>query len=856
MKRLVTGFTIILAAASAAAVTSAEETRQVVAGKEFNRGTMWRFWFGNDYRKAWTTPATVPVLDLKTEAGGLKPLRQVGAYETVGLALVGANGSSFTFRNLTKQPQRTIPKEWLGTEVETVVKDQTAAAHPAATAIVGTLAQSAGILFYASRVMVMPDDPALGKFRETFANQVGTLDEYPMPGYKGITEIISTPDLWKKWLEGGPENRVDVRAFLKARLFDLVTGNWDRHQGQWRWARIPGHTPWMPVPEDADQAFTRYEGFAVRMAAGMIPRFMVYSGDYPGRMEGLTANNEDVSRWFPAEAEWPVYKEVAEELKAQMTDAAIDQAVHAMPAEWYAIDGATLTKQLKQRRDHVVEFARRFYLWGADRVEVRGTDRDDLATVVHGDDGSLDVTLAWRNADGSASAPYYHRHFLPKETKEVRVYLYGGNDHLVTSGPKKGDISLRVLGGKGNDVLDDSKSGEADLRDSEGNNTFEKGPGTSVDKKAWKNPAFEADRPWLEPRAYGHWTVPSELVYYDPTRELMVGGGFSRTSWGFRDYPWKNMQGAQVMFSSAYLNVRVKYFGEFRLAESPWTFRLDAKASGIENLNFFGFGNETPNLTNKDEYLTQKRLLAAFPSVRYTPNTKFQLHTGVEVIHTEDTGDGTTVEEQEKPYGSGNFGEVKVRGGIEFDSRGRPGSFLAQPQDPGSAPAVQVTGVRLVADGFYVPKAWDATADFGGASGAICGYIGNKRLVLSVRGGGAKVWGAYPYFESASIGGGDNVRGYYDSRFRGDSSLYGNAELRFILGHPGHQALPLDWGLVAFYDVGRVWLKGEDSNTWHSGYGGGIVAQVMGLPGAAFRATAATTTEGGVKIYLGAGFSF
>ena len=148
-------------------VTSAEETRQEVAGKVFDRGGRWRFWFGDGYRKAWTTPVELPVLDLHTEAGGLKPLREVGALETVGLALAGANGGSFTFRKLMKEPERTIPKDWLGSEIEVIVHDQTAAAHPAATAIVGSLARSVGIPFYASRVMVMPDDPALGKFRES-----------------------------------------------------------------------------------------------------------------------------------------------------------------------------------------------------------------------------------------------------------------------------------------------------------------------------------------------------------------------------------------------------------------------------------------------------------------------------------------------------------------------------------------------------------------------------------------------------------------------------------------------------------------------------------------------------------------
>ena len=177
----------------------------------------------------------------------------------------------------------------------------------------------------------MPDDPALGKFRKTFGGTVGTFDEYLGPGYEGITEVVSSVDLWKKWREGGPENRVDSRAFLKARLFDLVVGNWDRHQGQWRWARIEGQPLWEPLPEDADQAFTRYEGKAMGAVRSVVPRFMRYSGEYPKRIEGLTTNNYDVTRWLLADVEWPVYEEVARELAAQMTDAAIDEAMHQMP---------------------------------------------------------------------------------------------------------------------------------------------------------------------------------------------------------------------------------------------------------------------------------------------------------------------------------------------------------------------------------------------------------------------------------------------------------------------------------------------------------------------------------------------
>jgi len=121
------------------------ETRTVVAGKEFDRNGKWRFWFGEGYRMAWTTPVEAPVLDLATEAGGLTPLRQVGGFQTEGLAMKAANGAGYTFRKLEKHPERVLPKEWQDSDLRGIAVDQTAAAHPAATVIVGTLAQAVGI---------------------------------------------------------------------------------------------------------------------------------------------------------------------------------------------------------------------------------------------------------------------------------------------------------------------------------------------------------------------------------------------------------------------------------------------------------------------------------------------------------------------------------------------------------------------------------------------------------------------------------------------------------------------------------------------------------------------------------------
>jgi hemolysin activation/secretion protein len=115
--------------------------------------------------------------------------------------------------------------------------------------------------------------------------------------------------------------------------------------------------------------------------------------------------------------------------------------------------------------------------------------------------------------------------------------------------------------------------------------------------------------------------------------------------------------------------------------------------------------------------------------------------------------------------------------------------------------------------------------------------------------------GKYPWFESASISGEyHDVRGYYNGRYRGDSSLYGNAELRWWIGRRKGAVLPLRWGLTTFCESGRVWYADESSKKWHTGYGLGLILQLIGSP-MALSGSMAHGTEG-IRFYVGGGYSF
>jgi hypothetical protein len=60
-----------------------------------------------------------------------------------------------------------------------LVRDQMSAQHPAGALVTDEIARAAGVPTVPIRLVVLPDDPALGEHRETFAGLVGTFAEYP-----------------------------------------------------------------------------------------------------------------------------------------------------------------------------------------------------------------------------------------------------------------------------------------------------------------------------------------------------------------------------------------------------------------------------------------------------------------------------------------------------------------------------------------------------------------------------------------------------------------------------------------------------------------------------------------------------
>jgi hypothetical protein len=795
----------------------ATETRTVTPAEHLGASALHRWLAGPDYRELWTTPIEVEVLDLQTVAGGLRPVFRVGGLQTPGLAIAGADGRSYTFRSLVKDLSESLPADFKGTFAAEILQDQLAAAHPAGPLLVPPLAEAAGVLHNVPRLAIMPDDPTLGEFRKAFAGRLGTFEEFPTPasdkhpGFHGATEILSTSKLWPR-VVAGPEDRIDARAFLRARLFDFFIGDWDRHANQWRWAKLPGKTDWQPIPEDRDWAFANYEGLLISLIRPFQPTLITFREQYPS-MTGLTLNGSHLVRWVLPELEKRIWDEVAADLRNRLTDAVIDTAVRRMPHPYQALMGAELTATLKKRRDRLPEVAERFYRFLAAEVDIEGTEKSERVEIRNLGDGSVEVSVALKTSAETGVEPYFRRRFSPMETKELRIYLRQGADTVACSGRAGSKITIRVIGSTTDEVTEGCGVTRMRFTDAE---QLERNlqPLREEPDPARQFPAVPTlPDPWAKPRDWGFRLLPVVWFNIGSDYGLLLGGGFLLDRFRFGTVPYAHRHFFRGGYAFGIDEFKVEYRGTFRFQDPALQASLEASVSGIEVVRFYGFGNDTSSDGSDDFFKTEQTQFTLAPGLQHALTSQLDVFTSVQFRYATTDDDADTLLNQLRPYGVGDFGQLSFHGGFDFDTRDR--SHVYGP------------GVRIRVQGTYFPEVWDLRSDFGAIEGELAGYLAlSQRLLLAMRVGGKHVFGTFPFHEAAYVGGSRTVRGYRSDRFAGDASFFSNTELRFILGKAAF-LVPAEWGLFAFGDVGRVFQEGESSNTWHPAGGGGIFTTIL-----------------------------
>ncbi|MBC6612937.1 hypothetical protein H8B15_18595 [Hymenobacter sp. BT507] len=470
------------------------------AGRHYRRSGFYTLFFGKHYRDVWATPVWVLVFDPATEMGGLKFEKRGGGFQTVSATLESSTGREYALRTLDKDPYKTLPKVLRHTFVLTLVRDATSAANPYAALTVPPLAQAAGIPHTHPRIFyVPPSETNLGTATDDMQGKLVMLEEKfdgaenLTPAFGNAVDLVDTDDV----LAGryaSPTHQIDQLAFARARLLDILIGDWDRHEGQWQWAEYQqnDHTIYRPVPKDRDQVYFRFDDglipwlmsrkWAVRKFRTFRPRYEDVSG---------TVHNAHFldTRALP-EITAAQFQQLATDLQRRLTDSVIAVAVHQLPPPIYELEGEYIARALRERRAALPEAARQFYHVLAEHVEVVGTDEPDRFVTERFSDSTTRVSvyrLPRKKQQVVDPKPYYQRTFRNQDTKTITYFGLRGEDEFVVRGNVRTGIRLNIHGGPNEDTVVDSSQVAGGKRrmfyyDTKTGNNLTPGPST-VDRR-------------------------------------------------------------------------------------------------------------------------------------------------------------------------------------------------------------------------------------------------------------------------------------------------------------------------------------------------------------------------------------
>ena len=398
--------------------------------------------FGENYRQEWQQDIEVPVFDIGLEHGGLKIVQRGGGQQTKSLRLEAKDGKQYVLRSIEKYAEGAIPSFLVNTFAEDLVQDQISASHPYGAFVVPYLAEAAGIYHTNPKVVLIPDDPRFGIYQPTFANTLALYEERPAKDWSDADYFGNSPDIesTSKVLENLREDNdhyVDQKFVVKSRLFDMLIGDWDRHDDQWRWSEIDEGkgNRYRPIPRDRDQAFFVNDGFFPKIwkRKWALPKFEGFDEDidWPS---GLAFNARYFDRTFLTSLERQDWIDAAEELQRNITDEVIESAIKKWPKPIFDLHGERIIAHLKERRDRLPFYAIEHYLYLAKNVNVLGSDKHEHFKVDRLANGDVKVKVRKMKKGGDKKKIIFERIFKYNETKEVRLYAFGGDDEVEIEG--------------------------------------------------------------------------------------------------------------------------------------------------------------------------------------------------------------------------------------------------------------------------------------------------------------------------------------------------------------------------------------------------------------------------------------
>ncbi len=800
--------------------------------KKIKKSDFFKSFWGKHYRDIYGTEVTAPTALLDTLYGGLKVMRPGGGHQTRSLRLETKDGKEYNMRALKKSAIQFLESTtfkgidgevyFTNTVPDDLILDFYTAAHPYGAFAIPKLAQAAQVFYTTPELFYVPQQKALGKYNKAYGDQLYMIVEKPSKDFKNREsfgypdDVESTDDLLQK-LRSDEDHILDEEAYIRARIFDMLIGDWDRHSDQWRWAEFKnaeGKKVFVPIPRDRDQVFANFDGSLLnllRSITGAANQFGVYGEDITD-VAWFNKAGSKLDRALIKRSGKDVWIAQAQFLQNAIDADILNNAFNSIPKEVQDETMEEIKEKFLLRKNNLVNIVERYYEHYMKFQMLTGTDKDDYFEIIRLPKGKTQIA-AYRIKDGEKGDVLFDRVFDKKETKEIWLYGLDDDDVFVSKGKPDNPILIRVIGGQDEDKYDIEKGRNIKVYDNRAEKRkIEKRGGAQFRfTKFYETNLYDYQKEKATSGSIGLDVGfnPDDgttlTARYEKDKNIFLLNPYSRRTQIWVDYQFLT-QGFDVRVNKGFASI----FSDFNAVVSG---RYTSKNY---TENFFGIGNETENMdtskgldynrVNMEIYkgglgVERESKYGSFFQVKYDVNT-------VRLVKNGDNYINQTLPnffEERKYFGIPNTTyRYKNYDDVDFPTKGMLFSVTGGAID--DLRSDNLTGFIDSSIIFYNS------------------LTSSNQLVLKTQ---AKTYITVldepEFYQKAQLGGNTGLRGYRDQRFTGDSSLAGSAEVSYTFEKIKTFLFPLTCSVFGGYDVGRVWVKQESSNIWHDSYGGGVV---------------------------------
>ena len=790
-----------------------------------------RFMLGEHYRKVYLEQHHFPVLDLATYKGGMTVIKKGGGKQTNSLRLATKDGKEYVMRSMTKDLSRSVPYPFNQMPLVTYLfQDNYLATHPFAPLVVPTLADAAKVYHANSEIFYVPKQPALGVHNDKFGSEIYIVEErasksWPeLASFGNAEKFINSFDLAEKTIKNH-NHHIDQPWVARSRIFDLLIGDWDRHDDQWRWTVTKmdeKNKMYRPIPRDRDQAFSKYDGFVVKLLKPY-NLFLRQLADYDEKINNYkwaTNNTRFFDNNFINELTLDDWLKEAAFIQKNMTDEVITEAFSKLPEKVYDLTAEEIIRVLKNRRENLQEIAKGMYGQLAKKVAIYGSEKSEYFEVIRKPNGITEVGMYDSDKKGNKKEQLYHRIFKASETKEVYIYGLGNDDIFHISGQADNGLVVRVVGGQGKDeFIDESKieglGKKNKFYDSEKGNKLQLGTeGKNLTSNIAKNNIYDRFGNQYDENVF----TPIPLLGFNPDDGFLIGASTSFKIHQFNKSPYGQLHKFGIQYAFATKAIDLDYTGEFLECFKRSDLIINAELRGGRYaFNFFGLGNETPRPVDDVEFYRVRQSMGYFDI-------------GIQRRFASDIGrfsirpliQSADIKDSEDRFIDGDNTGLETK---DFESRiyaGIAGAINIYQADNDISPR---DGFGFNAEVMYRQNITGTDRQFTNINTDLSIYkalVPNKKLVLATRLGANFIRGNYDFFFAPTLGQQTNLRGLLRDRFRGPTTFFHTTDLRVDLASVNNPILPFTLGISGSFDYGRVWEQELSSKVWHTNFGGGI----------------------------------